>query len=123
MLRNEICSNIPLLEIHLVQQFIQEVRVSLYPFDRNFPKRTDHLPDSTATVSVIDYDLGDHRIVVWWNYVIIIDCRIYPDSVSARQMQICDSAGTRHKMSLRIFGVDPAFHGMTTDFYIFLLDT
>ena len=120
MLWNEICGNIPLLEIWLVQKFVQKIYVGLYPFNCNFSQCTDHFPDSTAAVFVINYDLCDHGIIVWRDCIVIVNCCIHTDSVSAWQMQICNPAGTWHKMSLRVFCIDPALHGVTADFYVFL---
>ena len=122
MLWNEIRSNVPILEVRLIQQFIQEVYVRLYSFDCDFPKGADHFPDGTVTVFVIDDDLGDHGIIVWRDCVVIVDCRVHADSISAGQMQVCDPARAWHEMSLRVFCVDPAFHGVAADFYIFLLN-
>ena len=86
MLRNKIRRNVSFLKIRLIQQFIQEVHVRLYPFNRDFPQCTDHFPDGTVTVFVIDDNLGDHGIVVWRDCVVIVDCRIYTDSVSSWKM-------------------------------------
>ena len=72
MLRNEIRSNVSLLEVRLVQQFVEEVYIRLYPFDRNFSQCADHLPDGTVTVFIIDDDLSDHGIVVWRDCVVIV---------------------------------------------------
>ena len=123
MLQDEICSNVSLLEVRLVQQFVQEVYIRLYPFDRDFSQCADHFPDGTVAVFVVDDDLGDHGIVVWRDCVIIVDCCIHADSISTGQMQVCDPARARHEMSLRIFSINPAFHGVTANFYIFLLNT
>ncbi len=81
---------------------------SSYSFDCDFPKGADHFPDGTVTVFVIDDDLGDHGIIVWRDCVVIVDCRVHADSISAGQMQVCDPARAWHGMSLRVFCVDPA---------------
>ena len=60
MLRNEIRSNVSLLEVRLVQQFVEEVYIRLYPFDRNFSQCADHLPDGAVTVFIIDDDLSQN---------------------------------------------------------------
>ena len=86
MLRNEICGDISFLKIRLIEKFIQKIHVSFYSFDGNFSKCTDHLSNGTAAVFVINNDLGNHRIIVGRDCIVIINCCIHADSVSTGKM-------------------------------------
>ena len=108
MLRNEICGDISFLKIRLIEKFIQKIYVSFYSFDGNFSKCTDHLSNGTAAVFVINNDLGNHRIIVGRDCVVIINCCIHADSVSTGKMQVSDLTRAWHEMSLRILGIDSA---------------
>ena len=86
MLWYEICGDISFLEIRLVEEFIQKIYVRLYPFYCNFSQCTDHFADSIVTVFVIDDNLRNHGIVVWWNCIVIVYCGVYTYPISSRQM-------------------------------------
>ena len=69
----------------------------------------------------MDNDFGNHTIVVRWNRIARIDCRIHAQAnPSTWKVEIGDLSWTWCKVKGRIFRIDPAFNGMTGNLDIFL---
>ena len=80
-----------------------------------------HLHQGIETILSMDNDFGNHTIVVRWNRIARIDCRIHAQAnPSTWKVEIGDLSWTWCKVEGRIFRIDPAFNGMTGNLDIFL---
>ena len=70
------------------------------------------------------YDqLHQHGIVVGRNLIIVVNVRVHTNSVSSRDVDVCNLARTRHKILRRILCIDTALDRMALDMDVILRHT
>src|SRR5437763_7150813 len=68
-----------------------------------------HAPDGFRAVAALNYEFGNHRIVVWRNDRVRISRRIHTYARASRRLERRD-APRRRDESVRILGINAAFN-------------
>ena len=93
--------------------------VGLDPVDDDFLQGVAHAGHGLVTGCPVGDQLADQRVIVRRYAVAAVQVRVDPHAITARGMEVLDLAGARHK-GRRVFGVDPAFQGVTADDHVVL---
>src|SRR3954471_21004573 len=93
--------------------------VGLNTLHDHFGERDAHARDGLLAACAVSDDLADHRIVVRWNAVALVDVRIDADARPAWRV-VGRYLARRRREAVRVFGVDAAFNGMATQHDVLL---
>ncbi len=85
------------------------------PIHHKHAECAPHTLDGLFTVFAKGDELGYQRIVVGRNHAICIGRRIDADANAARQL--ARNSSWRRREGLRMFGINPAFHGMAVNLH------
>ena len=99
-------------EIRVLHNGFHEGDRGFHPTEHIFLQRSPHAADGFFPGSATDRQLGEQRVVIGGDGVILIDCAVDADADAARREIRGDRAGTGPEVVAGIFGVDSALNGV-----------
>src|SRR5690606_35767668 len=103
----------------VVHQLAVQRNVGLYTFYHHFGQGNAQTGDSLTTRSAGCNQFGDHGIIMWRNGVTTEYVGIHAHPGPARRVPVGNLSGTGDELEW-IFGVDPAFDGVSAELHIAL---
>src|SRR5262249_13887750 len=83
----------------------------LDPFDNELSEGAAHAGEGAGAGRLPNEQLGQQRIVVWWDAIAGRDVAVDADALAAEHLPARDVAGRRSRVGGGILGVDPRHDG------------
>src|SRR5712692_10983632 len=112
LVRDEVGVEVAGDEERMVHQPAMEVEIGgQLAADGEFVERAAHPRDRLMAVAAPRRELGDHRVVIDWNFGAGVDARVDADAGAVGKMHRVDAARRGNETGGRVLGIDAAFDG------------